>query len=158
MISYQHELQDIYDAERQIMSALPAMGDAAMSQELKDAFTKHLQETKHQGERIEKLCRDLGIELKGKLCAGIAGIIQEGKDMIQQHQDPTWARDAALIGIAQRIEHYEMATYGCAKTYAEQLGKRDIAEVLDQIAEEEGETDRNLSDLAINCINQKAAS
>lgn len=141
-----HELQDLASAEQQIAEALPKMAKAAQNQELRTAFEDHLAETESQLEKVTAILRDLGAKPEGDKCVGIAGIIKEGEQCMKETEEPV--RDAALIGAAQRVEHYEMAAYGTARAYAQQLGHNEAAQVLDQILDEEKATDEKLSKIA----------
>jgi ferritin-like metal-binding protein YciE len=149
------ELQDLYSAETQITEALPKMAEAANAAELKRAFEQHLKQTEGQIERLEKIFEKLGEEPGGKECKGMAGLIEEGEELISEKPDPE-VLDAGLIAAAQRVEHYEIAGYGTARTYAEELGEKEFARLLQTTLDEEGETDKKLTKLAEGCINQKA--
>ena len=151
-----HELQDIYHAEGQITKALPKMIKAANHPELRAAFEEHLQQTEGQIERLERVFELLGIPAKGKKCEGMAGIIAEGQKTLEEHASPD-VLDAALIAAAQKVEHYEIASYGCVATYAEMLGYDQVHELLGQNLDEEESTDERLSDLAESVINIEAA-
>jgi ferritin-like metal-binding protein YciE len=150
-----HELQDIYHAEGQIVKALPKMIKAANHPELQAAFEEHLEQTEGQIERLEQAFKLLGIPAKGKKCDGMAGLIEEGKKMMEEDAEPS-VRDAALIAAAQKIEHYEIASYGCVCTYAATLGYGQVHDLLGQNLEEEETTDEKLSVLAENVINVEA--
>jgi ferritin-like metal-binding protein YciE len=147
-----HELQDIYNAESQITKALPKMIKAAMHPELKAAFDQHLQETENQIDRLEQVFKLLGVPAKGRKCEAMAGIIAEGQKTMEEDATPN-VLDAALIAAAQRVEHYEIAAYGCVATYAEMLGYDQAHKLLGQTLDEEERTDRKLSDLAETVIN-----
>ncbi len=149
------ELRDLYHAENQIIKALPKMIKAASSSELKNAFQEHLEQTKTHAERLEQIFDRFNLGHKGKKCKGIEGIIEEGNEMIGEADDPS-VGDAALIGAAQRVEHYEMAGYGCARTYADTLGDREAANLLQQTLAEEKETDEKLTRIAENVVNVQA--
>ena len=155
---YIKELQDLYDAEKQIVKALPKMAKAASSSELQDAFEEHLDQTKGHVERLERIFDMLDISSKGKECKGLMGIIEEGEELISNKKDinPD-VLDAGLIAAAQRVEHYEMAGYGTVRTYADILGYDDAAELLQQTLDEEKETDQKLTQLAEGMINIEAA-
>lgn len=152
---YVEQLNDLYDAEHQIIKALPKMIDKAESEELKDALNEHLEVTKEQANRIERVFSDMGEKAKAEKCKGMQGVIAEGDDLIGDIDDPG-VRDAAIIAAAQRVEHYEMAGYGTARTYAAQLGEDEAADLLQQTLDEEKEADKKLSELASE-INQEAA-
>jgi len=150
------ELKDIYSAENQLIKALPKMAKAAQSNDLRTAFEKHLEETRTHAQRIEDLCNDLNIKPRGKKCIGMEGLIEEGKEVLQSDADPE-PLQAALIGAAQRVEHYEIAAYGTARAHARQLGYLKAVDLLTQTLEEEKQTDLTLTQLAENRINVKAA-
>jgi ferritin-like metal-binding protein YciE len=150
-----HELQDIYNAEGQILKALPKMTKAATHPELKQAFEEHRQQTEGQVRRLEQAFKLLGVPAKGKKCEGMAGLIEEGKKVMEQDAE-TAVMDAALIAAAQKVEHYEIASYGCILTYAEMLGYDQVHELLGQNLDEEETTDQKLTALAENVINQEA--
>ena len=150
-----HELQDIYHAEGQILKAMPKMIKAASHPELQAAFEEHLEQTEGQVERLEQAFKLLGMPAKGKKCEGMAGLIEEGKKMMEEDADPA-VLDAALIAAAQKIEHYEIASYGCVCTYAEMLGYEQVHDLLGQNLEEEETTDEKLSVLAESVINVDA--
>ena len=150
------ELRDAYDAEKQIIKALPKMVKAASSPDLKSAFTAHLDETRAQVERLEEVFRSLDEKVRGKHCDGMAGIIEEGKSTMEEDFDET-TMDACLIAAAQRVEHYEMAAYGSMVAWARVMGHTEAAELLEQTLDEEKSTDKKLSSLAEGGINQEAA-
>ena len=149
------ELKDIYNAETQMVKALPKMTKAASSPELRRAFERHLEETRRQVERLEQIGGELDIKLTGKKCKGMEGLIEEGKELMAEDLDDN-AIDAGLIGAAQKIEHYEIAAYGTARTHASLLGYNKIARLLQQTLNEEGATDKKLTQLAENIINVEA--
>lgn len=150
------ELKDIYSAENQIIKALPKMAKAASSPELKRAFERHLEETKRQVERLNQIADSLDVRLTGKKCKGMEGLIEEGKEIMSDDLADS-AIDAGLIGAAQKVEHYEIAAYGTARTHAQLLGYNKAAKLLQQTLEEEGATDKKLTTLAENIINVEAA-
>ena len=150
-----HELQDIYNAEAQIVKALPKMVKAATSPELQTAFEEHLEQTEGQIERLEKVFKLLGVPAKGRKCDGMAGLLLEGSKMMEEDADPS-VLDAALISAAQKVEHYEIAAYGCVATYAEMLGYEQVHKLLGQTLTEEEDTDERLSALAETLINVDA--
>ena len=150
-----HELKDIHSAERQLLDAIPAMEKAACNEELKAAFAKHLQETKGQIERLDKIFAELDFQPGGHKCAAMAGLIEEGEEMCKADADDH-VRDAGLIACAQRVEHYEIAAYGTAVALAEKLGLTDAVVILRETLEEEGKTDRDLTYLADRVINLEA--
>ena len=149
------ELKDIYSAENQIVKALPKMAKAASSPELRRAFERHLEETRRQVERLDQIGQDLDIKLTGKKCHGMEGLIEEGKEVMEQDLDEN-AIDAGLIGAAQKVEHYEIAAYGTARTHASMLGFNKVARLLQQTLNEEGATDKKLTQLAESIINAEA--
>lgn len=144
---YMEQLKDLYDAEHQIIKALPKMIEAAQAEELKDALNEHLDITKEQASRIEQIFKNLGEKPKGEKCKGMQGVIQEGNDLVSKIENED-LRDAAIIASAQRVEHYEIAGYGTARTYAELLGEQDARELLQQTLNEEEEADQVLTNLA----------
>jgi ferritin-like metal-binding protein YciE len=150
-----HELQDIYHAEGQILRALPKMIKAASHPELQAAFEEHLEQTEGQVERLDQAFKLLGVPAKGKKCDGMAGLIEEGKKMMEEDAEPS-VMDAALIAAAQKVEHYEIASYGCVCTYAETLGYDQVHDLLGQNLDEEEATDEKLTALAESVINVEA--
>jgi ferritin-like metal-binding protein YciE len=144
---FQEELQDLYDAENQIVKALPKMAEAATDEELAGAFQEHLEVTKKQLTRLEKVFQQLGLKPRGKTCEGMQGLLKEGEKMIQE-MEKSPVLDAALIGAAQKVEHYEISGYGTARTMAEVLGQSDAAELLEETLDEEKETDEALAVIA----------
>ncbi|MGV8831223.1 MAG: ferritin-like domain-containing protein [Devosia sp.] len=149
-------LKDIYYAERQIVKTLPKMAKAASSPELKAGFEKHLEETHGHVERLEQIFELLGKPARGKTCDAILGIIEEGKEIMDEYKG-TVALDAGLVSAAQAVEHYEMARYGTLKTWASQLGMKEAVSLLDATLQEEMATDKTLSQLATSAVNRKAA-
>ncbi|SRR6266851_4363881 len=152
---YITELRDLFSAENQILKALPKMVKAASSEDLKNAFTEHLEQTRTHVERLERIFDKLHTSPKGKKCRGMEGLIEEGKELLEENAEPE-VLDAGLIAAAQKVEHYEMAGYGCVRTYAKLLGDDQAAESLQETLNEEGETDKTLSDLAEGSINLEA--
>lgn len=148
------ELKDLYSAENQILKALPKMIKKATSPDLKQGFEKHLKETQGHVERLEKIFQELEESPKGKKCKGMEGVIADGKELMEEDAEPD-VMDAGLIGAAQHVEHYEMAGYGCVRTYAELLGLNNIAKLLQKTLDEEKATDEKLTELARN-INVEA--
>jgi ferritin-like metal-binding protein YciE len=144
---YKKELADLYDAEQQIIKALPKMIEGATSEELKDALNEHLDVTKEQASRLEQIFEQLGEKAKREKCKGMQGVIAEGSDQLDEIKDDN-LRDAAIISAAQRVEHYEMAGYGTARTYAQLLSEDEAAQLLQQTLDEEKEADQKLTDLA----------
>jgi ferritin-like metal-binding protein YciE len=143
---YIDELRDIYNAENQLTKALPKMAKAATSEELRAGFEEHLEQTTGHVQRLEQIFKELGEKPTGKKCKGMQGLIEEGKEMIEEQEGETL--DAGLISAAQRVEHYEIAAYGCVRTYAELLGEDEAAELLEETLNEEKETDQKLTKLA----------
>jgi ferritin-like metal-binding protein YciE len=152
---YVSELKDLYNAEQQILKALPKMAKGASSRELRDAFNQHLQQTEHQVERLDRIFKNLGKTPRGKKCLGMQGLIEEGHELLKEKADPS-VKDAGLISAAQRVEHYEMAGYGTVRTFALMLGFDDAAEALQETLDEEGNTDHKLTQLAESMINERA--
>jgi ferritin-like metal-binding protein YciE len=150
-----HELQDVYHAEGQILKALPRMAKAATNPDLKAAFEEHRTQTEGQVRRLEQVFKLLGHPVKGKKCEGMAGLIEEGKKVLEEDAEPE-VLDAALIMAAQKVEHYEIAAYGCLCTYAEMLGYDEAHELLGQNLDEEENTDERLTALAETVINVEA--
>ncbi|MBM7844915.1 MULTISPECIES: ferritin-like domain-containing protein [Herpetosiphon] len=151
-----HEhLSDLYDAETQILDALPLMAKQATAPVLRAAFEKHLEETKVQRATLDDIFADLGKKPADHRCKAMEGILREGQDFMKEKADPE-VMDAGLIAAAQRVEHYEMAGYGCVRTWAKQLGMNSIAERLQKILDQEGETDHNLTKIAEKTINRRA--
>lgn len=144
---YVQQLQDLYDAENQIIKALPKMIDAASSEELQNALTEHLEVTRQQARRLEEIFQNSGQKPKAEKCKGMEGVIKEGSETLKQADDDD-VRDAAIIASAQRVEHYEMAGYGTVRTWAELLGEDDAVELLQQTLDEEKEADQKLTQLA----------
>lgn len=151
------ELKDIYNAEKQILRALPKMAKAAGSPDLQQAFTKHLKETEGQVQRLERVFQELGQSARGKTCKGMQGLLEEGKEVLEKEGE-TAVIDAALIASAQRVEHYEIAVYGCLRTYAQLLGHSQAGQLLQQTLQEEEATDKKLTELAEAGINDAAAA
>ena len=149
------ELRDLYNAERQILKALPKMAKAASSPGLQKGFQEHLQQTQTQVERLDKIFTDLGESPKGKKCEAMEGLLKEGAELLEADAEPS-VLDAALIAAAQRVEHYEIAGYGCARTYAKLLGHAEATQLLQQTLDEEKRTDVKLTELAVGSINTEA--
>jgi ferritin-like metal-binding protein YciE len=149
-------LKDIYYAEKQIYKSLPKMAKAASSDQLRAAFEKHHQETEGQIERLEKIFDLIGKPARGKKCDAIEGILDEGKEIIEEYADAP-ALDAGLLAAAQAVEHYEISRYGTLKTWANKLGHNDAVKLLDETLTEEKKTDDALSKLAVSAVNAEAA-
>lgn len=147
------ELKDLYSAEKQITRALPKMAKNAANDELKMAFETHLKETEGQIKRLDRVFEILGKSSGGKTCKGMHGLLEEGSETMEETEGEV--RDAAMICAAQKVEHYEMAGYGSVRTWAQQLGQKEIADLLQQTLDEEGETDHKLTQLA-GKINKQA--
>ena len=145
---YIEQLKDLYDAENQIIKALPELIDAATSTGLKQALSSHLEVTKTQANRIEQIFGAMGEEVKSEKCKGMKGVIDEGSDLVDDIDENEMLRDAAIIASAQRVEHYEMAGYGTARTYAQLLGENQAAQLLEQTLNEEKQADQELTELA----------
>ena len=153
---YVEELKDLYSAEKQIIKGLAKMTKAASHPELKQAFTRHAQLTEKHVERLERICADLEVSPRGKKCVGMEGLIEEAADLIRERPEAD-VLDAGLIAAAQHVEHYEMAGYGCVRTYARQLGYADQADLLQTTLDEEGTSDKILTEIAERSINIEAA-
>jgi ferritin-like metal-binding protein YciE len=152
---FELELQDLHSAEQQLVKALPKMAEKASSDELRQAFETHLEQTQEHLERLEKILGELNFRAGGHKCKAMEGLIAEAQDLIKADGLDS-VRDAAMIGAAQRVEHYEIAGYGTARTYAEMLGHADAAQLLQQTLDEEKETDELLSGLALSSVNVEA--
>jgi ferritin-like metal-binding protein YciE len=149
------ELKDLYSAENQIIKALPKMAKAASSPDLKQAFEEHLEQTHEHVRRLEQIFEKLDASPRGKKCKAVEGLIEEGKEVMSEEGDAS-VLDAAIICAAQKVEHYEIAGYGCARTFAGLLGENEAADLLQQTLDEEGETDKRLTELAESSVNQEA--
>lgn len=150
---YIDELKDLFSAENQLVKALPKMVKAATSEDLRAGFEEHLEQTKGHVRRLETIFKDLNEKPSGKKCKGMEGLIEEGAEAMEEYEGNLL--DAALIGAAQRVEHYEMAGYGTVRAFAEELGEAEHVVLLNETLEEEEETDRKLSSVADD-INAKA--
>jgi ferritin-like metal-binding protein YciE len=153
---YIHELKDLFSAEQQLVKALPKMAKAASNKELGGGFQEHLEQTKEHAQRLQKILSSHSATTRGPKCKGMEGIVAEGAEMIEEEADAE-VKDAGLIAAAQRVEHYEMAGYGTARAYAELLGDKEGANLLQTTLEEERQTDQKLSKLAKSAINVAAA-
>jgi ferritin-like metal-binding protein YciE len=149
---YIHELKDLYSAEKQIIKALPKMVKAATNKQLAAGFEEHLEQTKEHVARLEKILKSHDESTRGPKCEGMEGLLKEGEEMIEEDAEEE-VRDAGLIAAAQRVEHYEMAGYGCARTYAELLEDQEGAQLLQTTLTEESDTDKKLTELAKSAIN-----
>jgi ferritin-like metal-binding protein YciE len=152
---YVEELKDLWSAETQITKALPKMMKAATNPKLKRAFNTHLKQTERQIKRLERIFKELDESPRGKKCVGMEGLIKEGQELIKEKPEPD-VLDAGLIAAAQHVEHYEMAGYGCVRTWARQMGEERHAELLQETLDEEEQTDRLLTELAESEINIEA--
>ena len=150
------ELKDLYSAENQLLKALPKMAKTATSDELREAFKTHHQQTETHVARLEKIGKQLGESMKGKKCKAMEGLIEEGKEIMEEDAEPALL-DLAMIGAAQKVEHYEIAGYGTARTLAEIAGEDGVAKTLQVTLDEEGETDKLLTEIAME-INLEAAT
>jgi len=152
---YVDELKDLYSAEGQLIKALPKMAKAATDPKLKKAFEHHLDQTNGHIERLEQIFTALSEKPTGKVCKAMKGLVEEGAEMIAEDASPE-VKDAGLISSAQRVEHYEMAGYGCVRTYAQELGETKAVGLLQKTLDEEAQTDEALTKLAVTVINTKA--
>jgi ferritin-like metal-binding protein YciE len=150
------QLEDLYSGEDQLISALPKMAEAASSPELRNAFENHLEETRHHKERIERAFHLLGHEPKAETCEAMEGLIKEG-DEVMDLEGEADVKDAALIAAAQRVEHYEIAGYGCARAFARRLGRLNVAALLQETLDEEANADKLLTHIAEGVVNPEAA-
>jgi ferritin-like metal-binding protein YciE len=154
---YIEELKDLYSAETQLTKALPKMAKAASSDELRQAMEQHLKETEGHVQRLEKIFEKLERSPRGKRCKGMAGLIEEGNELLKEKDDlEAEVLDAGLIAAAQRVEHYEIAAYGTARTFAQRLGHQEVAQLLQQTLDEEYATDKKLTAIAEGGVNQEA--
>lgn len=144
---YLGELRDLYDAEHQIIKALPKMISKTSSDELKSALTEHLEVTRQQAERLEQIFQNMGEKAKTEKCHGVEGVIKEGGELLKETDDED-VRDAAIISAAQKVEHYEIASYGTVRTWASLLGEQEAADLLEQTLNEEKEADEKLNEIA----------
>jgi len=148
-------LKDLYSAENQLVKALPKMAKAATNEQLQAGFQEHLEQTKQHVARIEEICKTLDVAPKGKKCAGMQGLIEEGEELIAEDAEDA-VLDAGLIAAAQKVEHYEIAAYGTLRTWAQQLELDDAVELLEQTLAEEKQTDEKLTELATSLVNEEA--
>jgi len=147
------ELRDLYDAEKQLVKALPKMAKAASSEELKAAFQEHLEQTKGQVQRLEQVFESLDEKAKSKPCKAMKGLIEEGQEVMQEDASEP-ITDLALIGAAQKVEHYEISGYGTARTFAEQIGNNKAAKLLEQTLKEEEQTDKKLTEISMQIMEE----
>jgi ferritin-like metal-binding protein YciE len=150
-----HELKDLYSAENQILEALPKMAEKASNPALRQAFEQHRSQTEEQVKRLDRIFDSLDFQPGGHKCRGMEGLIEEGEDVMEDAENDD-VRDAGMIAAAQRVEHYEIAGYGTARTYARMLGNEEAARLLQQTLDEEGETDKKLTQLAESQVNLDA--
>jgi len=153
----QDELEDIYDAEHQLIKALPKMIERSSSPELQQALKQHVTVTQNQIKRLEQVFQTLGEKAKRKPCKGMAGIVAEGSEMLEEDLEES-TKDAAIISAAQKVEHYEIASYGTVRTLAQTLGNNEVAELLEETLDEEKEADERLTQIAESAVNSEAAS
>ncbi len=151
------ELKDIYSAEKQLIKALPKMVRKASSDELRDALEEHLEVTKRQAGRLERVFEELGSKAKAKTCEAMKGLIEEAEDMMSEDAEDA-VLDAAIIGCAQKVEHYEIASYGTVKSWADRIGNNRAAQLLDETLQEEGDADKRLTEIAESMVNAEAQS
>ena len=149
-------LKDLYSAETQILKALPKVAKKVENDQLRDALQMHLRETENQVKRLQQIFDKLGKKPTGKKCAAMEGLIEEGKEMMGEDMEED-TMDAALISVAQKVEHYEIASYGTVRTWAQLIGDDQTAKLLQQTLDEEGKTDKLLTELAESSINVEAA-
>ncbi len=149
------EIQDLYDAEKRLVEALPGMAEAAQSTSLRQAFEKHLLETEGHVRRLESIFGEMGKDPKATTCAAMKGLVKEGETMIDE-MDESALRDAGIIAAANRVEHYEIAAYGSARTFAQTLGMSNAARLLEETLQEEKAADRKLTEIAESMINDRA--
>lgn len=149
-----NELKDLYSAEKQITRALPKMAKAATSEDLRSAFQTHLEETRGQIERLDRVFEILGKTAGGKTCQGMKGLLEEGAETMEETAEGE-LRDAAMIAAAQRVEHYEIAAYGTVRAMAEMMGQKEMAQLLQETLDEEGNTDKELTKIAMS-VNKQA--
>jgi ferritin-like metal-binding protein YciE len=152
---YVEELRDLYNAENQLLKALPKMAKQASAPELKQAFKDHLEQTEEHVERLEEIFEKLDKNPAGKTCKAMKGLIEEGSEIMEEKGEDS-VLDAGLIAAAQKVEHYEIASYGTVRAFANMLGEEDAAELLQETLDEEGETDKRLSELAEEIVNVEA--
>src|SRR5215213_6447995 len=150
------ELNDLLNAEQQLIEALPQMAERASSRELKAAFKSHLAETKQHEKRVSQALKQLGEDASGKTCEAMKGLLEEGQELMSSGE-PGALQDAMLITAAQKVEHYEIATYGTVRTYASVIGERGIAKLLDQTLKEEKAADKKLTGIAEGSVNRRAS-
>lgn len=154
---FEHQLQDLYSAETQLLDALPTMAKKATDKQLKKAFEDHLEQTRGQKERLVKICKELGVDPEGEKCLAMEGLIREAEHFLEEDLEDA-VLNAGLIAEAQRVEHYEISGYGTAVRYARELGLKEIAATLQETLDEEYEADQKLDNLAEMRLNEEAIS
>ena len=154
---YVEELRDVYNAEQQLVKALPKMAKGASSDELRQAIQNHLEETKGHVDRLEQVFELIDESAKGKTCKAMKGLVEEGSEILEENGEES-VLDAGIIAAAQKVEHYEIATYGTLRTWADLLGQDEAADLLQQTLDEEGEADKKLNELAEEIVNPEALS
>lgn len=152
----EHQIQDLHSGETQIIEALPSFAEAAKDKELKEALKEHLQQTKTHRAKLEGIAAELGCDAQGAKCKGMEGILEEGNDLVQGKTHEDDVQDAAIVTACQRVEHYEMAGYGSARTYARMLEEDDIANTLQEILDQEQDADERLTRIAEGHVNRRA--
>lgn len=152
---YTEELRDIYNAENQLLKALPKMAKGASSDELRQAFENHLKETEGQVERLDEIFEHLNESPKGKTCHAMKGLVEEGSEILEEEGEES-VLDAGIIAAAQKVEHYEIASYGTVRTFAELLGEKEAAKLLQQTLDEESAANEKLNELAEGIVNPEA--
>ena len=152
---YTDMLKDLYSAEKQLVKALPKMAKSAQSSDLRQVFQDHLKQTEGHVDRIERIFSDMGGTPRGKKCVGMEGLIEEGSELMNENIDPN-VLDAGLIAAAQKVEHYEIGSYGAVRTWAERLGHNDAARMLQDTLDEEGEANKKLTQIAESHVNMEA--
>ena len=150
-----HELEDIFHAEKQLVKALPKMAKGASSPQLKQAIESHLEETREQVNRLEQAFRQLGEKAQGKKCEAMEGLVEEGAEMLEEDGEDS-VIDAGIIAAAQKVEHYEIASYGCVCAWAKNLGENEVADLLGKTLEEEKAADEKLTEIAESSVNQQS--
>ena len=154
---YVDMLKDLYSAEKQLVKALPKMAKNSQNAQLQKAFQEHLKQTEGHVERIERIFTELGGSPRGKKCMGMEGLVEEGNELLQEDAEPD-VLDAGLIAAAQKVEHYEIASYGTVRTWAERLGYNNAAKLLQQTLDEEGAANKKLTEIAETFVNMEAES
>jgi ferritin-like metal-binding protein YciE len=152
---YVEQLRDLYNAEKQLIDALPKMADKASHAELREAIEEHMEETRQQKERLDRIFESLGERASGERCKAMEGLIKEGEELLNKRADSD-VRDAGIIASAQRVEHYEISGYGTVRTYAEMLGRNEDARLLQQTLDEEKMADEKLNRIAMQVVNPEA--